>query len=93
MNMYNPPHPGELLKEMYLTPISLSITDAAEGSGITRQALSELINGKTGVSIDMARRLAKALDTSPTFWLNLQMQYDLWQTRSKKFPEVRRLVA
>ncbi|OGT23759.1 MAG: addiction module antidote protein, HigA family [Gammaproteobacteria bacterium RIFCSPLOWO2_02_FULL_38_11] len=93
MNIYNPPHPGELLKEMYLTPISLSITDAAEGLGITRQALSELINGKTGVSIDMARRLAKALDTSPTFWLNLQMQYDLWQTRSKKFPEVRRLVA
>ncbi|OGT76022.1 MAG: addiction module antidote protein, HigA family [Gammaproteobacteria bacterium RIFCSPLOWO2_12_FULL_38_14] len=93
MNIYNPPHPGELLKEMYLTPISLSITDAAEGLGITRQALSELINGKTGISIDMARRLAKALDTSPTFWLNLQMQYDLWQTRSKKFPEVRRLVA
>jgi len=93
MNMYNPPHPGELLKEMYLTPISLSITDAAEGLGITRQALSELINGKTGISIDMARRLAKAFDTSPTFWLNLQIQYDLWQTRRKKFPKVRRLVA
>lgn len=93
MKMHNPPHPGELIDEMYLQPLELTVTSAAKALGVTRQALSELVNGKTGISIDMARRLSKAFDTTPELWLNLQVQYDLWRTRSKKFPEVRRLVA
>lgn len=79
--MYNPAHPGEILKELYLEPLGLSITATAKGLGITRKALSEIINGHYGISVEMSIRLSKAFNTSPESWLNMQQQYDLWKNR------------
>jgi addiction module HigA family antidote len=79
--MYNPAHPGEILKELYLEPLGLSITKAAEGLGITRKSLSEIINGHYGISVEMSMRLSKAFNTTPESWLNMQQQYDLWKNR------------
>ena len=80
--MHNPAHPGEILKEDCIEPLGLSITEAAKGLGISRKTLSELVNGKAGVSPLMAMRLSIAFpNTSPQFWLNLQNQYDLWKER------------
>jgi addiction module HigA family antidote len=78
--MYNPAHPGEILKELYLEPLGLSITEAAKGLGITRKSLSEIVNAHYGISVEMAMRLARAFDTSASSWLNMQ-QYDLWKSR------------
>jgi len=78
MKMHNPPHPGEVIKELCLEPLGLSVTDAAKGLGVSRKTLSTLLNGRSGISPEMALRLAKAFDTSPESWLNQQMQYDLW---------------
>ena len=83
MEMYNPPHPGEILKEDYLVPLELSITEAASALGVTRQALSALINGRGGVSPEMSIRLSKAFNTTPQLWLNLQQQFDLWKAQQK----------
>ncbi|MBX9637407.1 MAG: HigA family addiction module antidote protein [Nitrosomonas sp.] len=80
MNMHNPPHPGEVIKELCLEPLGLSVTDAAKALGVSRKTLSTLLNGRSGISPEMALRLAKAFDTSPESWLNQQMQYDLWIT-------------
>lgn len=79
MIMFNPPHPGEIIREDYLTPLNLTVTALAEALRVSRKNLSEIINEHTGISPRMAVRLAKAFSTSPQFWLNLQMQYDLWQ--------------
>ena len=79
--MYNPAHPGEILKELYLDPLGLSITAAAKGLGISRKSLSEIINGHYGISVEMSMRLSKAFNTSPESWLNMQQQYDLWKNR------------
>jgi antitoxin HigA-1 len=80
MKMHNPPHPGEVLRELYLGPLDLTITAAAAGLGVTRKALSELVNGRTDISRDMAIRLAKAFpNTDIRLWLDLQIQYDAWQ--------------
>jgi addiction module HigA family antidote len=80
--MHNPAHPGEVLKEMYIKPLGLTITEAAQRLGVPRQTLSQIVNGKAGISPVMALRLAKAFErTSPQFWLNMQNQYDLWQAR------------
>jgi antitoxin HigA-1 len=89
--MHNPAHPGEVLRE-YM-PESLSVTQAAEKLGVSRQALSNLLNGKAGVSAEMAFRLAAALGTSPEFWLNLQTAYDLWSVEQSGIPAVERLAA
>lgn len=83
MNMHNPPHPGEVLKEIYVAPLGLTITDIAKALGVTRQALSELLNCHTGISIEMSIRLSKAFDTSPELWLNLQNKHDLWEAGRK----------
>ncbi len=84
MKMHNPPHPGEILRELYLQPLELTITAAAEGLGVTRKALSELVNGHTDISTDMAIRLAKALPhTDIRMWLDLQLQYDAWQAEQR----------
>ena len=81
--MYNPPHPGEVLKELCLQSLGLSITRAAKALGITRKTLSQLLNGHTGVSPIMAIRLASATNTTPESWMNMQVSYDLWQAKRK----------
>ena len=81
--MYKPAHPGEVLKEMYLEPLELTVTNAAESLGITRKTLSELINGRSGISTSMALRLSKAFGTTPELWLNMQQNYDLWRAKKK----------
>jgi addiction module HigA family antidote len=78
-----PTHPGEFVKLDCIEPLGLTVTDAAKHLGVTRQALSELINGRTGVSVEMAIRLSKAFGTSAEFWLRLQMAYDLWEARDR----------
>jgi addiction module HigA family antidote len=81
--MYNPPHPGEVLKEIYVIPLGLTITDVAKALGVTRQTLSELLNCHTGISIDMSIRLSKAFGTSPELWLSLQNKHDLWEAKRR----------
>lgn len=81
--MHNPPHPGEFIREVCLEPLGLTVTKAAKELGVTRKALSELLNGKSGISVEMALRLAKAFNTTPESWLTQQMYYDLWVTRKK----------
>ena len=81
MAMQNPPHPGGIVRRQCLEPLGLTVTRAAEGLGVTRQALSELLNGKTGISTEMAVRLAKAFGSTPETWLGMQQAYDLWQIR------------
>lgn len=81
--MYNPPHPGEVLKGLYLQPLNLSITQTAKDLGVSRVTLSELVNGRRGVSPEMAIRLAQAFNTEVEMWLNLQRNYDLWQMQSR----------
>ena len=83
MPMYAPPHPGESLKYDILPYLGLSITRAAKGLGVTRQALSGLVNGKAAVSVDMALRLSKAFGSTPDTWLRMQVAYDLWQARDR----------
>jgi addiction module HigA family antidote len=89
--MFNPAHPGEVLRE-YL-PNNMSITEAARRLGVTRQALSALLNGRAGVSAEMAIRLAQALDTNAEMWLNMQSTYDLWQAKQRPHPKVKRIAA
>lgn len=81
MAMQNPPHPGGIVRRQCLEPLGLSVTRAAEGLGVARQTLSELLNGKTGISTEMAIRLSKAFGSTPETWLGMQTAYDLWQAR------------
>ena len=83
MPMHNPPHPGEIVREECLEPLGLTVTRAAQGLGVTRQALSELVNGKAGVSVEMSFRLSKAFGSSPETWLGMQTAYDLWQAKER----------
>lgn len=83
MQMFNPPHFGEVIKEMYIEPLNLSITEVAKGLGVTRKSLSELINGHSGISYIMALKLAEAFNATPEYWLNLQQQHSIWQTKQK----------
>ena len=91
--MHNPPHPGEILRADYIEPLGLSVTAAARALGVTRKTLSAVLNERAGISPAMAHRLAKALDTTPELWVNLQIQYDLWQVRDTDLRQVRRLVS
>jgi addiction module HigA family antidote len=93
--MYNPPHPGEVIRQLCLEPLGISVTKAAEAIGVSRKALSELLNGHAGVSPEMALRLSMAFDTSPESWLTMQMNYDLWRAkkRAKKLKVTRLAVA
>ena len=84
MRMHNPPHPGEIIRKLCLEPLGLSVTEAAARLGISRKALSELLNGHVGVSTEMALRLAIAFDTTPESWLLNQMEHDLWAARQKR---------
>ncbi len=94
MSMHNPPHPGEIIRELCIEPLGLSVTAAAKALGVSRKALSELINGKAGVSAEMALRLSLAFCATPESWLNHQMQFDLWKIRMRrKKLKIRRLAA
>lgn len=75
--MKNPPHPGEILNELFIKENGLSISKTAMNIGISRQSLSELVNGKNGITAQTALRLSKAFNTSPRYWMNLQSDYDL----------------
>lgn len=83
MTMHNPPHPGEVIREACLAPLGLSVTDAAKGLGVTRKALSELLNGHSGVSPEMAIRLEKAGWSTAETWPSMQLQHDLWHAQQK----------
>ncbi len=94
MLMHNPPHPGEIIKELCLEPLGISVTAAAEGLGVSRKTLSAILNGRAGISPEMAVRLSIAFDTSSESWLNQQSQYDLWQAeKSRDSLHVNRLSA
>lgn len=92
MEMHNPPHPGEVLKELYL-PEGMGVAEAAKKLGVSRQTLSAIINCRAGISAEMAMRLSKALGTSPDLWLGMQMQYDLWHAKQKPPKGVQKLAA
>ena len=81
--MYKPAHPGEVLRELYLEPLGLTVTNAAKALGVTRKTFSELVNQKSGLSISMALRLSKAFDTTPELWLNIQQNYDLSKAKKR----------
>lgn len=90
--MHNPPHPGEILKELYFEPLSLSVTEVAKALDITRKTLSAILNGRSGISPLMALKLAIAFDTTPESWLELQNQYDLWQEQLRTgIPNIQQL--
>lgn len=77
MCMKNPMHPGEVVRETCLKPLGLSVAEGAKILGVSRQALSNLVNGKAGMSIDMAIRLAKAFGSTTGTWIRLQALYDV----------------
>lgn len=82
--MHNPPHPGEVIRELCLVPLGLNVTAAAKALDVSRKNLSELLNGKIGISPEMALRLAIAFDTTPESWLTQQMHYDLWKAQKRR---------
>ncbi len=89
--MHNPAHPGEVLRE-YL-PGTVGVTEAAKRLGVTRQALSALLNGRAGISAEMALRLEAALGTSAEMWVEMQAGYDLWRARQQRQPKVLKIAA
>ena len=82
--MFNPPHPGELLKDLWLEPLGMSITDAAKHLKVSRKTLSEIVNGKASISSEMAVRLELAFGKSAQSWLGHQSEYDLWHLEPKR---------
>lgn len=94
MPMHNPPHPGEVLRSLCLEPLRLTITDAADALGVSRKTLSGIVNGRGGISPEMALRLSLAFDTTAESWLAQQLQYDLWKAeKGRPRLRVRRLTA
>lgn len=83
MEMYNPPHPGEVLQGLYLEPLELTITATAQALGVSRKTLSAIINGRASVTPDMALRFAKAFGGSAESWVSTQQSYDLWHARQR----------
>jgi addiction module HigA family antidote len=84
MRMHDPPHPGEIIKTLCLEPLGLTVTQAAEALGVSRKTLSAILNGRAGVSSEMAVRLSIAFGTSAESWLNQQTQYDLWHVERRR---------
>lgn len=82
--MHNPPHPGQVLKQLCLEPLGLTVTRTAEALGVSRKTLSAILNQRAGISPEMAVRLSIAFGTSAESWLNQQMQYDLWQAEQHR---------
>lgn len=94
MLMHNPPHPGEVIRELCLEPLGLSVTAAAEALGVSRKTLSAVLNSKAGISPEMAIRLSIAFNTSSESWLTQQSQYELWHAEQhRKDLRVKQLVA
>ncbi len=94
MRMHNPPHPGEIIKSLCLDPLGLTVTQAAEALGISRKTLSAILNGRSGISPEMAVRLSIAFGTSAESWLNHQIQHDLWHAeQGRKTLKVVKLAA
>jgi len=92
MPMHNPPHPGEFIRDVYITPLDISVRKVAESLGVTASTLTRLLNGESNVSPEMALRLSKSLGRSPESWLAMQDQYDLWYARkSVDLKQVRKL--
>ncbi|MGQ0659171.1 MAG: HigA family addiction module antitoxin [Chromatiales bacterium] len=89
--MHNPAHPGAVLRE-YL-PAGMSVTEAARRLKVSRQALSAILNGRSGISADMDLRLSSALGTTSGFWLRMQAQYDMWEAKRKRRPKIERFRA
>ncbi len=81
MAMHNPPHPGEFIREVYITPFGLSVRKVAENLSVSPSTLNRLLNGESNISPEMALRLSKALGRSPESWLSMQDHYDLWHAR------------
>lgn len=84
MRMHNPPHPGEIIKQLCLEPLGLTVTEAAKALGVSRKTLSAILNGRAGISPEMAVRLSIAFDNSAESWLNQQTQYDLWHAEQRR---------
>ena len=84
MAMKNPPHPGLIVRHDCLEPLGLTVTEAAKALGVTRQALNNLLNGKSGISPEMAVRLAKAFGSRAEVWLGIQLDYDLARVRRRE---------
>lgn len=84
MLMHNPPHPGEVIRELCLEPLGLSVTDAAKALGVSRKTLSAIVNKRAGISPEMAVRLSIAFDTTAESWMNQQVQYDLWNVEKRR---------
>lgn len=94
MAMFDPPHPGEVLREMWLDPLAMSITEAATRLKVSRKTLSEVVNGRASVSPEMALRLELAFGKSAQSWLGHQAAFDLWQLKNRrKAMGIRRVVA
>ncbi|OFW16077.1 MAG: addiction module antidote protein, HigA family [Acidobacteria bacterium RIFCSPLOWO2_12_FULL_67_14] len=94
MKMHNPPHPGEVLLELCLKPLGLTVTQAATALGVSRKTLSSILNGRAGISPEMAVRLSLAFGTTAESWMSQQVQYDLWHAeRSRKKLRVVKLSA
>jgi antitoxin HigA-1 len=91
--MKKPPHPGIMLRNDVLEPLALGVTEAARKLGMSRVALSRVVNGHAGISPELAIRLEQAGVSTARFWINLQANYDLAQARSKKLPRVESLAA
>lgn len=81
MTMYNPPHPGEVLKSLYMESLGISVTMLGRALGVRRATVSALVNGHAGISSNMAIKLAHAFNTTPALWLGIQMEYDLWHAK------------
>jgi addiction module HigA family antidote len=86
--MHNPPHPGEVLADTVVGEGGLSVSEFARKLGVSRVALSRVVNGRAAISADMALRLAAALGGSAESWLGMQATYDLWKASRKKRPKV-----
>jgi len=83
MALHNPPHPGEHVRDDCLEPLDLTVTDAARALGVSRKTLSQILNGRAGISPEMAVRLSKAFGSTARHWLQLQMNYDLWHAERR----------
>ena len=94
MRMHNPPHPGKIIRELCVEPLGLTVTEAAKALKVTRKTLSTLLNGRAGISPEMALRLYRVVGRTPEGWMRLQLQFDLWKAeKSLDVSELKRIKA